>query len=96
MEHIAAFMMLVGCGAGAQDCREIAVPVPAYEDVAECTQELRLQMRLNEATAAKIYGTCKDVDEDTFDRATSVDWSVTKDGRLLVRFDSEQQVMAAR
>ncbi|MBE7186604.1 MAG: hypothetical protein INR68_19610 [Methylobacterium mesophilicum] len=96
MEHIAAFMLLVGCGAGTQDCREIAVPVPAYEDASECTRELRLQMRLNETAAARLYGTCKDVDEETFDNASSVDWSITKDDRLVVRFDAEPQVMAAR
>lgn len=96
MEHIAALMLLVGCSAGTQDCREINVPVPAYEDAAECTQELRLQMRLNETMVGQIYGTCKDVDEETFDRASSIDWSVTKDGRLLVQFDVEPQVMASR
>lgn len=96
MEHIAALMLLVGCGAGAQDCREIPVPVPSYEDVAECTQDLRLQLRLNWTAAERVYGTCKDVDDDTFDRASSVDWSVTKDGRLDVRFEFEPQVVASR
>jgi hypothetical protein len=96
MEHIAAFMLLVGCGAGAQDCREIPVPVAAYEDVGECTRELRLQMRLNEVAADRVYGICKDVDEATFEQASSVDWTVTKDGRLNVRFDAEPQIVAAR
>lgn len=96
MEHIAAFMLLVGCNVGGQGCREIPVPVPAYEDVGECTRELRTQLRLNELVADRIYGVCKDVDEEIFEQSTALDWSITKNGRLDVRFDGEPQVVAAR
>ncbi len=96
MEHIAAFMLLVGCNVGGQECREIPVPVPAYEDVAECTMELRTQLRLNEQAADRVYGVCKDVDEEVFEQSATLDWSITKDGRLEVRFDGEPQVVASR
>ena len=48
MEHIAAFMLLVGCNADASVCKEIPVPVAAYEDQADCGRDLSLQMRLPE------------------------------------------------
>ena len=64
MEHVAAFMLLVGCNGDASVCKEIPVSVPAYEDVAECDQDLQLQIRLAGSPDAKVYGTCKEVSED--------------------------------
>ena len=95
MEHIAAFMLLVGCSGDAQACRELPVMVPAYEDVAQCTQDLHLQMRLNGAAAEKVYGVCKEVDEETFEQSGTVNWSITKDGRINVQFDAEPQIVAS-
>ena len=96
MEHIAAFMLLVGCNADASVCKEIPVPVAAYEDVAECDQELSLQIRLSNTTDDKVYGACKAVDEDVFEESAKIDWTISRSGQLLVSFDAEPQVVAAR
>ena len=96
MEHIAAFMLLVGCNGDASICKEIPVPVPAYEDVADCDQDLQLQIRLAGTSDSKVYGTCKAVSEEVFEESASLDWSISRSGRLIVTFDSEPQVVAAR
>ena len=96
MEHIAAFMLLVGCNADASVCKEIPVPVAAYEDVAECDQDLSLQYRLNAAEDEKLYGACKQVDEEVFEESANVDWTISRNGKLLVTFDAEPQIVATR
>lgn len=96
MEHIAAFMLLVGCNADASVCKEIPVPVTAYEDQAECSQDLSLQMRLSGTADTKVYGACKAVDESVFEQSASIDWSISKGGELLVTFDAEPQIVASR
>ncbi|BDA85882.1 hypothetical protein Sa4125_34240 [Aureimonas sp. SA4125] len=96
MEHIAAFMLLVGCNADASVCKEIPVPVAAYEDQAECGRDLALQMRLSGTDDIKVYGVCKDVNEDVFEQSANIDWSISKAGRLIVTFDAEPQIVASR
>jgi hypothetical protein len=96
MEHIAAFMLLVGCNADASVCKEIPVPVTAYEDQAECSADLSLQIRLSGTSDAKVYGACKAVDESVFEQSASVDWSISKGGELIVSFDAEPQIVASR
>ena len=96
MEHIAAFMLLVGCNADASVCKEIPVPVAAYEDQAACDQDLALQIRLSGTADEKVYGACKSVDEEVFEQSASVDWTISRSGKLLVTFDAEPQIVAAR
>lgn len=96
MEHIAAFMLLVGCNADASVCKEIPVPIAAYEDVSECDQDLALQIRLTNAGDDKVYGACKAVDEDVFEESAKIDWRISRSGHLLVTFDAEPEVIASR
>ncbi|MCQ8780959.1 hypothetical protein [Mangrovibrevibacter kandeliae] len=96
MEHVAAFMLLVGCNGDLSVCQEIPVSVPAYESVAECTQDLNMQIRISGASDNKVFGTCKAVDEDMFQRASTIDWAISKSGQLLVSFDAAPQVVASR
>ena len=96
MEHIAAFMLLVGCNADASVCKEIPVPVAAYEDQVECDQDLALQIRLSGTADEKVYGACKSVDEEVFEQSASVDWTISRSAKLLVTFDAEPQIVAAR
>ena len=96
MEHIAAFMLLVGCNADASVCKEIPVPVAAYEDQAECDQDLKLQIRLSGTSDDKVYGACKQVDEEVFEESANVDWTISRNGKLIVTFDAEPQIVATR
>ncbi|KQT53674.1 hypothetical protein ASG43_17710 [Aureimonas sp. Leaf454] len=96
MEHIAAFMLLVGCNADASSCHKLPVPIAAYESTDECQQELGLQIRLGGAGQEKVYGACKEIDEEVFEQSETIDWSVTRSGKLLVTFDAEPQIVASR
>ena len=82
MEHIAALMLLVGCSSDLNSCKEIPVPVPAYETLADCERELPLQVRLSDSGMPKVYGACKEVEPELFEQSASLEWSVTRDGRL--------------
>lgn len=96
MEHIAAFMLLVGCNADASVCQEIPVPVAAYENQEECDVDLPLQLRLSGSDHDKIYGACKSVDEEVFAESATVEWTISRSGRLVVTFDAEPQIVASR
>lgn len=96
MEHIAAFMLLVGCNADASVCKEIPVPVAAYENEEECGMDLALQIRMSGTSDEKVYGACKSVDEDVFEQSATVDWTISRSGQLVVTFDAEPQIVAAR
>ncbi|KQT82478.1 hypothetical protein [Aurantimonas sp. Leaf443] len=96
MEHVAAFMLLVGCSGNLQSCNEIPVPVPAYETLADCQEDLPLQIRLSSDSSQRVLGACKGVAPDVFERSASIDWTITRDGRLSIDFTSEPQIVAAR
>jgi hypothetical protein len=96
MEHVAAFMLLVGCNADASACQEIPVPVAAYESADDCRQELSVQLRLSGAGQERVYGACKEIDEEAFEQSATIDWSISRSGNLVVTFDAEPQVVAAR
>lgn len=96
MEHVAAFMLLVGCNADASVCQEIPVPVAAYETEAECGSDLPLQIRLAASDSQKIYGACKAVDEAVFEQSATIDWQISDRGQLIVSFDAEPQIVASR
>ncbi len=96
MEHVAAFMLLVGCSGDISVCKEIPVPVAAYENVAECRQQLPLQIRLSGAADQRVFGACKEVSEEVFQQSATVDWSVSRDGQLAIRFDAEPSLVASR
>ena len=96
MEHVAAFMLLVGCSGDVSSCQEIPVPVPAYENVDACQSDLPLQIRLSDSGSKRIFGACKAVDETVFEQSATIDWAVTRDGKLNIYFDAEPQLVAAR
>lgn len=96
MEHVAAFMLLVGCNSDVSVCQEIPVPVPAYETVEQCNRDLPLQIRLSGSSDRTILGACKAVEPEVFEQSASIDWSVSQAGQLSIEFDGEPQMVASR
>ncbi|MER0237895.1 hypothetical protein [Fulvimarina sp. MAC8] len=96
MEHIAALMLLVGCSSDVTTCREVPVAAPAYETIDECRNDLGVQVRLAETRMPKLYGACKAVDPASFEQSASLEWSVTRDGRLNIDLVEDQQLVASR
>jgi hypothetical protein len=101
MEHVAAIMMLVGCGYGNVDCHELPASAAAYETMEDCQERLRPTVATIETSAKLIFGKCEAVDPALFieDEANArIRWSVTPDEELHVSIDvvePSQPVMVA-
>ena len=96
MEQIAAFMLLVGCSGDASVCKEIPVPVPAYESLASCQNDIPLQIRLSNSDSSRVFGACKSVSPQDFEQSASIDWAVSRDGNLSISFEPDSQIVASR
>lgn len=96
MEHLAAFMLLVGCSSDASVCKEIPVSVPAYESLADCQNGIPLQIRLSQSNAPRILGACKAISDEALDESASIEWAVSHDGRLSIDFNAEPQIVASK
>ncbi|WP_075293261.1 hypothetical protein [Pararhizobium arenae] len=93
MEHVAAIMMLVGCGYGNVNCHELPASAAAYETMEDCQERLRPTVAAIETSAKVIFGKCQAVDPALFieDEANArIRWSVTPDEELHVRIDIMQ------
>lgn len=97
MEHIAAFMMLVGCTGGDTACRELPAPAVGFETVRECEDLLRPSVKKAAAESGIVYGKCVSVDPALFLDDATISWEITADRKLEVRveFDREEQIAFA-
>ncbi len=85
MEHVAAIMMLVGCGGASADCREIAAPAVGYETVEECRALLKPALDSVAGTFRTTHGTCAAIDPALYLEDVVITWDVTASGELVVR-----------
>ena len=93
MEHIAAIMMLVGCGYGNVDCRELPVSAVGYETVEDCQSMLRPTVADLDTSANVIYGKCEPVDPLVFignPGNPRIRWVVTSQDELHVSVEAER------
>jgi hypothetical protein len=91
MEHLVAIMLLVGCNADGSQCSEIPVPAPAYDSVADCEQEMAIQMRFSSTYDNRVLGKCTAVSEDLLDQSATIEWGVSRGGELRVEIVPETQ-----
>lgn len=96
MEHLAALMLLVGCSGDVSVCKEIPTSVPAYQNVADCQADLPIQIRMIGSADKRVYGACKAVSADLFEQPATIDWAVSRDGRLMVDVTAKPQQVASR
>lgn len=94
MEHLAAIMILIGCG-GPTTCHELPAPTVSYETVAECRRELKPAMMMAVDRTREVYGTCAEVDPSTLEQDASVYWDLSKDGKITVQVVNADDEMAA-
>lgn len=85
MEHVAAIMMLIGCGAANADCREIPSPAVGFETVEECQALLKPALRSVEGQFGITYGKCATIDPALFLEDATITWDVTSSGELNVQ-----------
>lgn|SRR6218665_3692436 len=90
MEHIAAIMMLVGCGYGSVDCKELPISTVGYETFEDCQEKLRPTVSEIETSSVMIYGKCTPVDPAlSFEEldAAHISWTVTPRDELHVSIE---------
>jgi hypothetical protein len=84
MEHIAAIMVLIGCGHGDMECRELPSPSVGYETVAMCEREMEPVLRRMSDDHPIVYGQCAEVDPALFEQDAVVAWDFGSNGDLLI------------
>ncbi|MCF3640845.1 hypothetical protein LXM94_12785 [Rhizobium sp. TRM95111] len=84
MEHLAAIMMLVGCGQGTGECTELPSPVIGYETIEECRADLAAAIGHTARKGLVIKAACAEVDPGWFEEDVEVSWDLAEDGHLVV------------
>jgi len=87
MEHIAAFMLLIGCSGDLQACKEYPAPAVAYETVEQCKAELTPAIRSLSASQMKSFGKCVEIDPALIYEDAEIVWDVTQEGEIEVSLE---------
>ncbi|WP_214469635.1 hypothetical protein [Mesorhizobium sp. dw_380] len=95
MEHIAAFLLVIGCTNSMADCRELQVPVNVFETAEECTAERPFAMGDVQGQAQHIVAKCLAVDPALEDDYDQIVWKVRPDGSLDASLAISSLVMAS-
>lgn len=81
MEHIAAFLLIVGCSPNLADCHELPAPLPAYETIEDCQAGFDDAVAVHKGAAARMFAQCFEVDPLLTETDAEIVWDVTdKDG----------------
>lgn len=95
MEHIAAIMVLIGCGHGDIECRELPSPTVGYQTVQLCEGEMESVLREASDDFPLVYGKCAMVDPALFGRDAVVAWDFSDNGELHVDVVPSDSLYAA-
>lgn len=77
MEHIAAFLLIVGCSPDLADCRELPAPLPVYETIEDCQAEIDAATIAHQGEAERVLSRCFEVDPLLTETNAEVVWDVT-------------------
>lgn len=83
MEHIAAFLLIVGCSPDLAECREMPTPTAIYEALEDCEAERPAIAAGYEGAAERLFVQCFEVDPLLTETDAEIVWSVSPDGKLL-------------
>jgi hypothetical protein len=82
MEHISAFLLVIGCSNGMVECRELPTEVSVFETAAECVAERPFALMDVQDRAKHIVAKCLAVDPALEDDYDQIVWNVRPDGTL--------------
>ncbi len=82
MEHIAAFLLIVGCSPDLAECRELPTPMAIYEAIEDCEAKRPAISAAHEGAAARMFAQCFEVDPLLTETDAEIVWDVTSDGKL--------------
>ena len=82
MEHIAAFLLIVGCSSDLAACREISAPTAIYETIEDCAAERAGYAAAHDGEAPRLFVECFEVDPQLTETDAEIVWDVNADGKL--------------
>ena len=83
MEHIAAFLLIVGCSEDLSQCRELPAPAPVFETVEDCNEELPYSFGDFVDAYPQLFAQCFEVDPLLTETDAEIVWEVTPEGHLV-------------
>lgn len=95
MQSLAAIMLVVSCTHVPDKCTEVPVPVPAYETLASCQDDLRPMMQQAGVRKGQVIGACATFDSALLDRDAVVVWDVSATGRLSIELEADSMAIAS-
>nr|WP_314092830.1 hypothetical protein [uncultured Shinella sp.] len=82
MEHIAAFMLLIGCNAGTVSCQELPAPQVAFESMEECVGALPVALGGAGATGRIVHARCAAIDPAWVEEDIEITWRMSREKGL--------------
>lgn len=82
MEHIAAFLLLIGCSEDLSQCRELPAPTPVFETIQDCDAELPYEFGTLASAYPQLFAQCFEVDPELAETDAEIVWHITADGHL--------------
>lgn len=97
MEHIAAFLLIVGCSPDLAQCRELPTPTAVYEALEDCEAERPAIAAGHEGAAPRMFAQCFEVDPLLTETDAEIVWDVTPHGKLTASVEpyAESEVLVA-
>lgn len=77
MEHIAAFLLIVGCSADLSQCRELPAPLPVFETIEDCNAVIEPATAAHQGAEPRVFSRCFEVDPLLTETDAEVVWDVT-------------------
>ena len=82
MEHIAALLLIIGCSEDLGKCTELPAPVPLYEAVEDCRDQMSSALVYFSKSQPKVFAQCVEVNPALAEEDLELTWDVTSAGEL--------------
>lgn len=90
MEHIAAFLLLVGCSPDLTQCHELPAPLLVYETIEDCQAEIGVVAAMHKKAADRVFSQCFEVDPLLAETDAEIVWDVTETDGLTASLEPYQ------
>ena len=82
MEHIAAFLLFIGCSEDLAQCRELPAPEPVFETLQDCEAEVPDSFGKFANAHPQMFAQCFEVDPELAEMDAEIVWEITDNGHL--------------
>ena len=97
MEHIAAFLLIIGCSEDLTACHELPAPEPVFESFEDCEAELPYSFGDFLDRHPQLFAKCFEVDPMLAETDAEIVWEITAEGHLMASVEpiGGQEVLVA-